>query len=56
MVLVQGYCIVCQAQRELSELKQILRSGLPAVEGACTVCGTKTFVLGAELPSADEAL
>jgi hypothetical protein len=48
--MVLGYCIVCKATRELGDLKQIQRSGLPAIEGTCSVCGTKTFVLGADPP------
>jgi hypothetical protein len=44
-----GYCIVCKATRELRDVKQIQRSGLPTIEGKCTVCNTETFVLGEEL-------
>lgn len=49
-----GYCVVCQAKRELTDVKQIQRSGLPAIEGTCSVCGTKQFVLGAEVQPANE--
>lgn len=53
--MVLGYCIVCKEQRELHDVRQIQRSGLPAIEGACTACGTKTFVLGADMsPRQDE--
>lgn len=43
----KGYCVACKTKRELSEPKQIERSGGPAIEGKCTVCGSKIFVLGA---------
>jgi DNA-directed RNA polymerase subunit RPC12/RpoP len=45
-----GYCITCKAKRELSDTKQIDRGGGPAIEGKCTVCGSKIFVLGAGAP------
>jgi hypothetical protein len=48
--MVLGYCVVCKASRELRDVKQIQRSGLPAIEGTCTACGTKTFVLGVDAP------
>ncbi len=50
-----GYCVICQTKCELRDLKQIQRSGLPAVEGTCTACGTKTFLLGAEVPTPEDA-
>jgi hypothetical protein len=31
----------------MSDTKQILRSGLPTIEGKCTVCGAQIFILGA---------
>lgn len=43
----QGYCVACKTKREVSEPKQIERGGGPAIEGRCTVCGTKMHVLGA---------
>lgn len=52
--MVLGYCIVCKATRELTDLQQILRSGLPAIEGKCTACGSQTFVLGAQVSAADD--
>jgi hypothetical protein len=48
---VQGYCVSCRAKRELSDVKQIERSGLPTYEGKCAVCGSKIFVLGADGPA-----
>lgn len=47
---VRGYCVVCKATRDVHEIKQIDRAGGPAIEGACTVCGHKIFVLGAQAP------
>lgn len=44
-----GYCVTCKAKRELSEAKQIERGGGPAIEGKCSVCGSKMFILGADL-------
>ncbi len=41
-----GYCVTCKAKRELSDTKEIERCGQPALEGKCTVCGSKVFVLG----------
>ena len=41
-----GYCITCKAKRELSEAKQIERGGGPAVEGKCSACGTKIYLMG----------
>ncbi len=46
----QGYCITCKGKRELSDTKQIDRGGGPAIEGKCTACGNKIFVLGAGVP------
>jgi hypothetical protein len=46
MSIVQGYCVPCKANRELSDTKEIERSGLPAVEGKCAVCGNRVFALG----------
>jgi hypothetical protein len=43
----QGYCVKCKAKRQLREPKQIERAGGPAIEGYCTVCDSKIFVLGA---------
>jgi hypothetical protein len=34
----------------MSDTKQIDRGGGPAIEGKCTVCGSKIFVLGAGTP------
>lgn len=55
MERIQGYCVKCQATRELSDTKQIHRSGIPTVQGKCMACGATVFVLGAGAPpAADE--
>ena len=48
---VRGYCVACKTERELSDAKQIERSGLPTFEGKCPICGSKIFVLGAGVPA-----
>ena len=43
-----GSCMKCKAQREIQNAKQItMKNGRPATEGACPVCGTKIFKIGA---------
>ena len=43
-----GYCMKCKAQRDIKNPKQItMKNGRPATEGACPVCGTKIFKIGA---------
>jgi Domain of unknown function (DUF5679) len=38
----------CKAQREIKNAKQItMKNGRPATEGACPVCNTKIFKIGA---------
>jgi DNA-directed RNA polymerase subunit RPC12/RpoP len=44
-----GYCVRCQTKREIAEPKQIERGGGPAIEGKCTVCGFRMFVMGGTL-------
>jgi hypothetical protein len=34
-----GYCVKCQATREMTDTKSIERGGGPALEGKCVVCG-----------------
>jgi DNA-directed RNA polymerase subunit RPC12/RpoP len=46
----QGYCVTCKAKRAISEPKAIERGGGPAIEGKCTVCGSKIFILGVGTP------
>jgi hypothetical protein len=43
-----GYCMKCKTSREIKNAKQItMKNGRPATEGACPVCGTKIFKIGA---------
>jgi hypothetical protein len=52
---IQGYCVRCQATREIRDTKQVLRSGVPTLEGTCIACGSTVFVMGAVAPEhADE--
>jgi hypothetical protein len=47
-IVATGYCMKCKAQREIKNAKQItMKNGRPATEGACPVCGTKIFKIGA---------
>jgi hypothetical protein len=50
MQQLEGYCLTCNAKRVVSDPKAIERGGGPGIEGKCTVCGTKVFVLGAGAP------
>ncbi len=46
--MATGYCMKCKAQRDIKNPKQItMKNGRPATEGACPVCGTKIFKIGA---------
>ena len=46
--MATGYCMKCKAQREIKNPKQItMKNGRPATEGACPVCSTKIFKIGA---------
>ncbi len=37
-----SYCVKCKEKREMKEAHQItMRNGKPALQGACTICGTK---------------
>jgi Domain of unknown function (DUF5679) len=48
LTVATGYCMKCKAQREIKNAKQItMKNGRPATEGACPVCGTKIFKIGA---------
>ena len=42
-----GYCVKCQATREMTDTKSIERGGGPALEGKCVVCEAAIFVIGA---------
>lgn len=44
---MQGYCMKCRQKREMKEPQEVtLKNGRPAVQGACTICGTKITVIG----------
>ena len=46
--MATGYCMKCKAKRDIKNPKQItMKNGRPATEGACPVCGTKIFKIGA---------
>ena len=42
-----GYCVACKAMREMKDVKQIERAGGPAIEGLCSACKAKMFIIGA---------
>jgi len=44
---MQAYCFKCRAKREMKNPeKVILKNGIPAVRGVCSICGTKVFRIG----------
>ena len=47
---MEAYCVKCRTQREMKDPKEItMANGRPAVQGSCTVCGTKlTRIVKAE--------
>jgi hypothetical protein len=39
---MQGYCVKCKMMREINDGKTVkLKTGMKAVQGTCTYCGTK---------------
>lgn len=39
-----GYCMKCKETREMKDAKDVvMKNGRPAVNGTCSVCGTKMF-------------
>lgn len=43
---MEAYCVKCKARRELQDVQRVtMKNGRPAVQGTCTVCGTKVFQL-----------
>ena len=47
---MEGYCVKCKAKREIKNPTQVtLKNGKPAIQGVCSVCGTKMFVVGKKL-------
>jgi len=44
---ILAYCIKCKAKREMRQATPVfLKSGQPAMQGACTVCGTRLTRMG----------
>jgi uncharacterized protein DUF5679 len=55
MERIEGYCVTCRGKRELTETRNVQRSGVPTIAGKCCACGSTVFVLGASAPvPADE--
>ena len=45
--MATAYCMKCKKKVEIKDPKQItLKNGRPAVQGVCSVCGTKVFRIG----------
>ena len=40
---VEAYCMKCKAKVEAVEVKSVVISGKNAIQGKCSVCGTKVF-------------
>jgi len=39
---MQGYCVKERMMREIKDPKEVtLKNGRPAIQGPCSVCGTK---------------
>jgi len=44
---MQAYCVKCREKRDIKAAKTvIMKNGRPAIQGECTVCGTKVFRIG----------
>jgi len=44
---MQAYCVKCRAKREMKDARAItMKTGKPATQGICPVCGTKMFRIG----------
>jgi len=45
--MATAYCMKCKTKVEIKNPKQVtLKNGRPAVQGVCSVCGTKVFRIG----------
>jgi hypothetical protein len=45
--MTQGFCMKCRDKRDLTEVKAIvMKNGHPAIQGKCSVCGTRVFRIG----------
>jgi len=45
--MATAYCMKCRKKVEIKNPRQItLKNGRPAMQGVCSVCGTKVFRIG----------
>ena len=45
--MATAYCMKCKKKVEIKNPRQItLKNGRPAMQGVCSVCGTKVFRIG----------
>jgi len=45
--MATAYCMKCRKKVEIKNPRQItLKNGRPAIQGVCSVCGTKVFRIG----------
>lgn len=44
---MKGYCLKCREKQEMNDAKEVtLKNDRPAMQGTCSVCGTKITVIG----------
>lgn len=56
---MQGRCLKCREQRDISECKIVtLKNGRPAAKGRCPICGTGMFkfLKKSEVPQNDTGI
>ncbi|NTU46852.1 hypothetical protein HGA88_04475 [Candidatus Roizmanbacteria bacterium] len=42
------YCVKCRAKQDVKDAQEVkMKNGKPATSAVCTVCGTKTYKIGA---------
>jgi hypothetical protein len=48
IMATEAYCVKCREKREMQDEEQVeMKNGRPAIQGKCSVCGTKLFrILG----------
>ena len=47
---MQAYCLKCRAKREMKNVRSItMKNGRPAIQGVCSVCGTKMYKIGKKI-------
>lgn len=47
---MQMYCVKCRQKRDaVNPQNRTMKNGKSAVEGTCSVCGTKMFKIGASV-------